>query len=291
MQNESFFFGLHGLQLPEPQIELGKGIVIRETYASIFAPFMVAFAPPESLGTHHPGPWSASSGGVSYDISAELVIPLKKEGEPAKSLQTARVILFLLRLGVNPAITLPVFSNVAFSKENAGAKDQTLHPFEVQGRSFPLAVSESTARSEALDWVCSHWEITQKLVDSSSEFALASDSIDQGQFIQNTALTLVSLWGALEALFAPSSAELRFRVSALIASFLEPPGTDRKERQKKIAKLYDERSKAAHGRPKHSQEHLLDTFNLPREVLFKIIEQGSVPTSDRLDSMLFGADS
>ncbi len=291
MQNESFFFGLHGLQLPEPEIELGKGIVIRKTYASIFAPFMVAFAPPESPETHHPGPWSAASGGVSYDISAELVIPLEKEGEPAKSLQTARVILFLLRLGVNPAITLPVCSNMAFSKENAGAKDQTLHPFEVQGRSFPLAVSDSTAAYESLEWVRNHWEITQKLVDSSSEFALASDSIDQGQFIQNTALTLVSLWGALEALFSPSSSELRFRVSALIASFLEPPGTGRRERQKKIAKLYDERSKAAHGRPKHSQRHLLDTFNLLREVLCKVIELGSVPTSDRLDSMLFGADA
>jgi len=269
VQNESFFFGLHGLQLPEPRIELGKGIVIRETYACIFAPFMVAFAPPGSLGKHHPGPWSAASGGVSYDISAELVIPLENEGEPAKSLQTARVILFLLRLGVSPAITLPVFSNMAFSKENAGAKDQTLHPYEVQVRSFPLAVSDSTAGSEALEWVCNHWEVTKKLVDSSYEFALASDSIDQGQFIQNTALTLVSLWGALEALFSPNSAELRFRVSALIASFLEPPGKDRKERQKKIAKLYDERSKAAHGRPKHSQQHLLDTFNLLRETLNK----------------------
>ncbi|HCW89250.1 MAG TPA: hypothetical protein DHU56_04225 [Marinobacter sp.] len=178
---------------------------------------------------------------------------------------------------------------MSFSKENAGAKNQTLHPFEVQGRSFPIAVCDNTAGSEALEWVCNHWETTKKLVDSSSEFALASVSIDQGQFIQNTALTLVSLWGALEALFSPSSAELRFRVSALIASFLEPPGTDRKERQKKIAKLYDERSKAAHGRPKHSQQHLLDTFNLLREVLFKIIEQGSVLTSDQLDSILFGA--
>lgn len=291
MQDESFFFGLHGLQLPEPEIELGKGIIIRATYANIFAPFMVAFAPPESPQKHHPGPWSVASGGFSYDITSELVIPLEKEAEPEKYLQTARVILFLLRLVVNPAITLPVFSNMAFSKDNAGVKGLKLQPFEIQGRIFPLAVGESFAGSGALEWVRNHWQITQKLVDSSTEFELARNAIDQGQFIQNTALTLVFLWGALEALFSPSTAELRFRVSALIASFLEPPGIDRSERQKKIAKLYDERSKAAHGRPKHSQQHLLDTFNLLRDVLLKMIELGSVPTSDQLDSLLFGVDT
>jgi len=74
----------------------------------------------------------------------------------------------------------------------------------------------------------------------------------------------------------------------MIAAFLTPPGDARQERQKEIAKLYDKRSAAAHGKPKHSEQHLLDTFNLVREVLIKIIDRGSVPTADELDKMLFG---
>ena len=78
---------------------------------------------------------------------------------------------------------------------------------------------------------------------------------------------------------------MRFRVSALIASFLEKPGSSRRELQKKIAKLYDKRSAAAHGQPKHDQQHLLETFNLLRNVLFKIIESGYVPNQEQLDIM------
>ena len=291
MERKMLFFGLHGLQLPESGFELGNGVVVRETYAHIFAPFMVAFAPPEEPTKHHPGPWSAASGGISYDISAELVVPIENEGGTDKAIQTARVILFLFRLAVNPAVTLPVFSNLAFARENANEEHQGLHPFEVQNRSFALVVDKEAASFDSLKWVREHWQVTQELLKKSPEFALAKEAIDQGQFIQNTTLTLVSLWGALEALFSPSTSELRFRISALIASFLKEPGPSRRELQKKIAKLYDKRSAAAHGRPRHDQQHLLETFNLLRNVLFKIIESGYVPNKDQLDIMLFGSES
>ncbi|MFH4621425.1 hypothetical protein [Vibrio furnissii] len=291
MESNKLFFGLHGLKLPETGFDLGNGVVVRETYAHIFAPFMVAFSPPQEPTKHHSGPWSSALGGISYDISAELVVPIESEGGIDRAIQTARVILFLLRLGVNPAITLPVFSNLAFDRGNANKKNQALYPFEVQSRSFALSVEEKDSSFGSLKWVQDHWQVTQELLKKSPEFALAKEAIDQGQFIQNTTLTLVSLWGALEALFSPSTSELRFRVSALIASFLEKPGQSRRELQKRVAKLYDKRSAAAHGRPKHDQQHLLETFNLLRNVLFKIIENGYVPNNEQLDIMLFGSES
>jgi hypothetical protein len=134
-----------------------------------------------------------------------------------------------------------------------------------------------------------HWTATHQLLNGNSEFALAVEAIDTGQFVQSTALALVSLWGALEALFSPSTSELKFRVSALIAAFLEPPGTGRATLQKEIAKLYDKRSAAAHGKPKHQPEDLLATFNLLRRVLIKMISSGKVPSKDDLEGMLFGS--
>jgi len=117
---------------------------------------------------------------------------------------------------------------------------------------------------------------------------LAAHAMSSGQFIEDTALTLISLWGALEAIFSPSTSELRFRVSALISSYLNPPGPQRLAHQKQIAELYDKRSAAAHGKRKHDGNDLLLTFELLRKVLIQIIRDGEMPTRQHLENKLFG---
>jgi hypothetical protein len=59
--------------------------------------------------------------------------------------------------------------------------------------------------------------------------------------------------------------------------------------QKEIAKLYDKRSAAAHGKPKHDEEDLLASFNLLRRVLMTIIENKNVPSREDLEDLLFGS--
>lgn len=254
------------------------------------APFMMAFQPAPK-GSHHPGPWRATQGGSSFDINAELFVPEAIEKDFGSKIQVAQTILFLLRLGVNPATTLPAFSNCAFAAlPTIGSNETQLFPYEVQSRHFPLGVDGGQATVEAIKWVSKHWQITHKLINESAEFSLAVDAIDSGQFVRQSSLALVSLWGALEALFSPSTSELKFRVSALIAAFLEPPGKARHALQKEIAKLYDKRSAAAHGKPKHDTDDLLATFNLLRRVLLEIIERGEVPSKEMLEEALFGTE-
>jgi len=226
------------------------------------AHFMMAFTRPSGSG-HHPGPWKAASGqGFSFDVNAELMIPAHIEEKFGSKLEVAVTIVFLLRLAVNPATTLPVFSNYPFALlPKVQDNDAQLLPFETQRRHFPLGVVGGRATADAVEWVKERWQVAHKLINGSSEFSLAVDAIDGGQFVQNPALTLVSLWGALESLFSPSTAELKFRVSSLIAAYLEPPGKSRHTLQKKIAKLYDMRSAAAHGKPKHEAEDLLLIFH------------------------------
>lgn len=113
--------------------------------------------------------------------------------------------------------------------------------------------------------------------------------MNAGQFVEDTALILVSLWGALEAIFSPSTSELRFRVSALIAAYLNPPGPKRLFDQREIANLYDKRSAAAHGKRKHQGDDVLRTFELLRRVLIAIIRDGKIPTKAELEERLFGA--
>lgn len=282
--------GLSGLELQEPSFDLGCGLTLSKTYAHLMAPFMMAFKPAPK-GSHHPAPWKAAQGGNSFDINAELFVPEVIEGKFGSKIEVARTVLFLLRLGVNPATTLPVFSNHAFADlPKVGDNETQLFPYEVQSRHFPLGVAGVRATSEAISWVAERWQVTHKLINESAEFSLAVEAIDSGQFVRQSALALVSLWGALEALFSPSTTELKFRVSALIAAFLEPPGKERHILQKDIAKLYDKRSAAAHGKPKHDAEDLLATFNLLRRVLFEIIDRGEVPSKDTLEAALFGAE-
>jgi hypothetical protein len=283
--------GLSGIELQEPCFDLGFGLTLSKTYAHLMAPFMIAFKPALS-GLHHPAPWKAAQGGNSFDISAELCVPAEIEGDFGSKIEVARTVLFLLRLGVNPATTLPVFSNHAFAVlSEVRDNEARLFPYEVQPRHFPLGVLGGTATPEAVGWVSKKWPVTHKLILKNTEFSLAVAAIDSGQFVQQSALALVSLWGALEALFSPSTAELKFRVSALIAAFLEPPGRARHALHKDIAKLYDKRSAAAHGKPKHDADDLLATFNLLRRVILEIIDRGEVPTKEKLEAALFGGES
>lgn len=281
--------GLSGLELEEESFDLGDGIIIRNTYAHLMAPFIVAFKPAPP-GEHHPAPWKAASGGFNFDINAELLIPSHIEDKYGSKIDIARTLVFLFRLGVNPAITLPVFSNYPFaSLPEIPDSQSTLLPFEVQSRHFPLDVEGGKASADSLDWVTERWQTVHRLTSESTEFSFAVEAIDMAQFIQNTALTMVSLWGALEALFSPATSELKFRVSSLIASYLEAPGVERAKSQKEVAKLYDKRSAAAHGKPTHNSEDLLGTFTLLRRVLMKIIDFKKVPTKDDLEGMLFGS--
>lgn len=163
-------------------------------------------------------------------------------------------------------------------------------PIEASVEHFPLRLgAEEVATTHLrLDWVVKHWQVAVKLVGSHADFKLAMEAYELATFIPSEALTLVSLWGALEALFSPSSAELRFRVSALIASYLCKPGQARLEKQKEIFDLYDKRSAAAHGKPRHTDEHLLQSFAILRSVLIRMMEDKHVPTKVELGNMLMG---
>lgn len=280
--------GLTGLDIEKETIDLGEGISLKGTYAHLMAPFIVAFKPAEA-GKPHPAPWKPARGGFTFDINAELMVPANIENKFNDKTEVVRIIIFLLRLGCNPAILAPVFSNYSFEIIPEMDDNSTiLIPFETNHRHFPLGVSGSQLCPESIKWVKDNWGVTYRLVAESPEFSLAVEALNSGQFVQNTTLTMVSLWGALEALFSPANSELKFRVSSLIASYIEEPGVKRLEAQKSIAKLYDKRSSAAHGKPKHGGDDLLATFNLLGKVLCKIINEKEVPSKEKLEQGLFG---
>lgn len=284
------YAGLHGVKIGDEQFDFGHGIVLSRTYAHLMAPFLMAFAPAKP-GEPHPAPWAPASGGFAYDIYAELYIPRDLIlPDWFDRLNTVWWFAALVRMIAAPHATVPVIASSPFSEGAQRAERTEFWPVEVAHKRIVIAhPSDETLTHEQLNWVKKHWLSGGRLMRKSREFNFAFQAFDQMAATANAALYLVALWSALEALFSPAHAELRFRVSALIAVFLEPPGAARLALQKKSAKLYDARSKIVHGDTDPEIDALVETYKLAKRVLTKMIEDNHVPTRKELEASLFGA--
>jgi hypothetical protein len=284
--------GLSGINLGDRVIEFGHGIQLRTTFAHLFGTDILAFERPATPTSFHPGPWQALSHKGGIDVLAEIFIPKGYKHPRLSNLVVGHTIISLLRLWVDPQITLQVFTQcpLAKLKERAGQDKggelvAMLHTR--RERHVDIGLVNGDRIVESIGWVVDHWNNAVELRGSSPEFELALDTFDNAQCIPSTAMMLVSIWGALEAIFAPHKAELVFRVSAQLAAFLKPRGPARLEKQKDIVKLYNLRSAAAHGSPKHGYDDLVKTYELLRMAIIRMIELKLVPNREKLEELLF----
>ncbi len=285
---KALFLGLSDLALDDAPIDLGGGVTLRPTAARLrTSPF---FYSGKSLNDDAKVLHGLNLDLRDVDIKAELQVPPTPSGELSVQYEIGRFIVFLIRLWVEPRVTVPLLATSSMeSVRKAKDEDRFIRPLEVWPRFFHVELEGARSTSEEMSWIRENWRSALKLYQDHTEFRLAADAIDNSAFISNTALILISLWGALEALFSPSTSELRFRVSSLIAAYLEPPGDARHERQREVSGLYDKRSAAAHGRPKHQVDDLVDTYALLRTVLLRMIEKKHVPQKRELEGILFGS--
>lgn len=280
----------HVTYVGEP-FDMGHGIVLRPTYAHLFAANMMAFRR-ATEGKHHPAPWRAARGGFSYDIEVELAVAIgqKLPGE-LRAEDTVWLIAALLRLTEYAYLTVPVISDVSFDAAISSKQDPLLQPFEIEPRILHATDEKmSRLKIEDLLWVKSVWPRTAELLRTCSPLNMALRAADVCTVRDRPASALLTAWGALEELFAPSRAELRFRVSAHIAAYLEPVGPRRRALFKTVADLYNARSKAAHTAQDAEVAVLLQSFIILRNALVRMIDEGAVPTQADLEERLFCGD-
>ncbi len=142
------------------------------------------------------------------------------------------------------------------------------------------------ASIEQLTWVKENWLGSISLTKDSN-FLFALKTFFSHHLIQSTELRIISVWAVLERIFSAKGGELRFRVSANIAAYLEPRGPARRELFRSTLNLYDERSSAAHGTALKSNDAEKNSLSLARRALAKIIENRHVPSPEELEVMLF----
>ncbi len=282
---------LSTITIGDKPVDLGHGVALLPEYAHVMSHTMLAIRRPDKPDHAHPGPWAATGDGFGFDSDVVLYVPATYARHDARPEEIARRITALLRLWVDPRIRLTLMSTQppgAIAAPMSGPRVHVATAVEVQQWYYELSPAIERDTLSDLRWVQEHWETALDLTESSAAFRLGLEAIANAQVIHSSALGLVSAWAALEALFTSSTTELRFRVSALIAAFLNPPGAKRAAEHKRVLKLYDARSAAAHGAPKHSRDDLLASLELLRKVLIKMVHDKKVPTREELESLLFG---
>jgi len=281
------YAGLSNIVLVPERYELGKGVVISQTYAHFMAPFLMAFAP-ASPGKPHPAPWKAAKGGINIDITAELFLPATCTLENLDRISTIWWIVALLRLRATTMVFAPVISSERFISISKIQQEPKLWPMEIHTRRLTPEVTPTTRVDiSELEWLKAHWQDASVLM-ANEDFSFAVQAVDTSIWGSNSALALVGVWGALEKLFSASKQELSFRVSANIASYLESPGRERYKCFKQVKTLYDHRSKAAHGDGKADMTPYMETFEIARRALLKMVETRHVPEKKELEAHLFG---
>jgi hypothetical protein len=171
-------------------------------------------------------------------------------------------------------------------------EEPTLEPFETEGRLFqPSEERHAVLDSELLTWVSLVWSPTADLMKRDSRFDSAFRAFDLCTVRGRTSSSLLTVWGALEQLFAPSTTELRYRLSSNIAAYLNPPGEKRLEAYREILDLYNHRSTAAHTAKDVDQSAFLGSYVLMRNALVRMVDEQHVPDQKELERAIFSPEA
>jgi hypothetical protein len=293
--HKGLYFALTGIELLPECYPLGRGVEICRTYVHLMAHPMVAFSPAKP-GEAHPAPWKAVKPNIwgasrsSLDITVQLYVPSLPDRTQTSQWDAAGWIVFLLRLRTGMTLSMALIAEDPFA---SGASDKvtvTMCDFDF-GWDY-WGTYDKTRRITDVDlrWVAENWDESLNLMrDDRFSFALVALYHSHRTYLPE--LRIVTVWAALERLVGDSTVELRFRVSASIAAYLEPPGEGRFNLCRQLMKLYDYRSKAAHGQEIKENSAFESTMEIARRALVKMIEKRHVPSTEELRRLLFGWDT
>ena len=176
----------------------------------------------------------------------------------------------------------PVFA--AFTGDVSGivgSKDLKLHNTYVLPHLFRPARA-ITAETLAL-YLAGRDNFTEMLNHPAFSFAASVLSIHG--FNPNQRIKMTSVWTAIEGLLGFDH-ELRFRISLALSLILEPIKQERVAMFKKIAKLYDTRSKCVHGavEPRKLADDLDASITILRRLMRWFMDRGSLISTAEWDT-------
>jgi hypothetical protein len=281
-QKQGWYFGIIGLECevtyfdfadesvvleeveePPGEIELAKALVRSELFSAIAR--------------------------YSHGITHQLRILEAAADKQQDCFNLAWWIISLIRVRSLAEFLVPVASDHSWSVI-AGLNSKTCNVQFIEDVPAAKKLAKSSPIPTAdLVWVSDHLTTFAHMLEIPS-FRLAVECLTTHQHQTSDRMMAAMLWSGIESLFS-IQAELSFRISAFIASLLEPPGETRRDLYVRVKKLYGIRSKAVHGAKLSGQqlhEHIVEVRHLLSRLLCRMVENGSIFSEQEIENALFG---
>lgn len=269
--------GISGITLEIPEFQLAPGLVVRDTYAHVMAPYLMAFAKPSRPGASHPAPWKAASGGLGFDVTIEMALSQSARPTSFNRLNTLWWILALLRLISGAPIRMPVISNIAFAVIPSSEMEPVLWTIEMPPHQLRVVKEPPKQISLAhLEWV-RDVSVPGALLLNDEAFNRAFQTLDSAIWAHSSGSALLMVWAAVETLFRPGRQNITKTLASCMATFLYPPGSDRDRIFARITTLYEPRGNAIHDAQLPEAEQLFESFEIGRRALARCLELGEFP--------------
>lgn len=222
-----------------------------------------------------------SVGRYSHAIGHELALRRDRFKSEEQAASFSWVVFAAIRVRSLAEFLIPAFANYSWSSISAVSDGSSMvRPVEDIPGANRFDSSRRVGVSD-LQWVANHLTQFAKLLKN-PRFHLAVECLTTHPFEATERMAAASLWVGFESIFKVDF-ELRFRLSALAASLLEPRGQKRIATYKKIKSLYDFRSRLIHGASVDTKKivsHICEVREFLSLVLQEIVERKKMPDWD-----------
>jgi len=216
----------------------------------------------------------------------------------------ADAIILLMRIRGMTHFTVPVelsgstFQKLRFSKNRSVSSRFRLTQALIDpifGPNPPKLLMD-----EDFDWISKHIQNLMQLSET-GRFTFLHDVFDTLNY-PNPAVQLVQVWAGIESIVKSKSPGTRRSIRARCAMLLRDTEKEQWKLYKKMGKLYDFRCNVVHGNKEFSIKEwmndlspegsvkgktmkLFDSFEILKELMVKVIQDGEMPSKKKLEKM------
>ena len=284
-ESSQLFGGMAGAALGVDEFEVCPGLVLRQTYAHVMSPYILAFKRPESRGQHHPAPWKSARGGVFVDVEIEVALDEGTRPTGFDRLNTLWWVVALLRLSTGATLRMPVVSDASFADVATSTVEPDLWPIEMLPSQIPtVSAPPQDINEDSLLWLRGAF-VSGATLMRDALFGRAFQTLDGAIWAHSPGSAIVTVWAALETLVRPGRTDIGKRLAMSVAALLEPPGTERDRLFQRAKGLYEARGSSAHASQSPEVEQLVSSFDIARRSFMASIDSHTVPDSTQLQEM------
>lgn len=273
---------LTGIELQSDNIEVLPGISLRRVYVDTFGATMMAFAPPPTVKSHHPGPWAAVRGGFNFEGRVEVELANMNACDGLTPSVVVWLVAAVLRLRVPTPIRLAVIGNMPFDR--MGERPQEAHAVAFESALHQIGTF-TAARTEVSEdellWLRDMLPVAARLYHD-ERFFRAFSLYDQAQWTPTPEMGTVLVWTAIEILFdLAGEREKTKAICRALSGYVAADQPDRDRAYQVIQNLYFKRGQTVHAGRSMAQQDVFQSFRLASVAFQRILIEGKLPLSQR----------